>query len=229
MDPKSPKDLTPEERLFKIIQDSEKSSEGDTLLVSDNKKNEELRAEAVFEDDKKTEKPITEKGDSFFAGLGAKIFSIRFANRVLFVLFAGVLVFFVGHQFAAKYSPSDLFMKRANAMDVPVMHLPENFFVVQNLNREAFSDRNVFKPWKQPAPEATATATGPSSTVATLAAQLKLSGIYQDAVPEALLEALDEKKTYVVSAGKQIKGLTVKEVKSNGVLVTDGQSEFLIQ
>ena len=62
-----------------------------------------------------------------------------------------------------------------------------------------------------------------------MVSKLKLSGIYLGDTPEALIEDTEEKRTYTVNVGSQVKGLTVKEVHTESVVLSDGQSETVLR
>ncbi len=128
-------------------------------------------------------------------------------------------------------------MKRANAESPEPVEIPRAFFVVEGASNHfsAVDERNVFRPWQppaEPAPAPAAAAAPNQSSSGQLqqkAAAFKLTGVYFGDEPEALVEATDEKRTYTLKAGSEIRGIKVKEVKEDGVVFTDGQSEFLLK
>lgn len=283
MDP-TPKDLTPEERLFKVIQESEKAREkDDTLIVSSEKTSvpppsaaptpapepgfgfDSELASGLAETRRAPEPELLSdlpepdiqakkarramalsaaSAGSMLEGLLQKLFSLASINKFLSVIAIGLFLYFsLNHLFIRK-SPVELFMKRADAMNAPAIEFSTDIFSTESIDRhaEALAKRNAFRPWAPaPPPQPAAGAAGsggvagptayspPNSSLAAVSANLKLSGIYLSDIPEALVEVVDEKKTYAVSAGSKVKGLTVKEVKSTGVVFTDGQSEYFLQ
>ncbi len=54
-------------------------------------------------------------------------------------------------------------------------------------------------------------------------------GINRGRKPEALIEDTQAKRTHVVKIGDEINGLTVKSIGANGVVVTDGTDDAVLQ
>lgn len=248
----TPNELTPEERLFKIIQEGEKSPADETLTVSSDKVSETPLADPFFETIS-TEQVLKSPADNLSVNeIHAKkavranaavrrllkdgalhgMVSLQTANRALIATLGILLISFVSGQVFFRDSPGLEFMKKANAMGAPAIDAPSNLFDVQ-VSAETFPPRNVFRPWKAPDPAAagsgdTATTLMPGALSGVIS-NLKLSGIYLSEIPEALIEAVDEKKTYSVRKGSEIRGLKVKEVKEDGVILTDGRVDQLLQ
>jgi hypothetical protein len=246
-----PKDLTPEERLFKIIQEGEKKQD-DTLIVSSEKtSSEEQEADVSMPAFKETvsDSPSqheinikkafraarTAGPDLFKVRSFTGFLSVKNANRTLFATLLSLLFYFLVSQIFLKESIGSDFMKKANFGEAQMAGVPvELFNQTVQIQPETLPKRKVFQPWK-PAPPDAAAGQGESGGGAqgqgSLAGMtnLKLSGIYVGEDPEALIEAVDEKKTYTVGVGSEIRGLKVKKVSEEGVVLTDGQSERLLQ
>ena len=61
-----------------------------------------------------------------------------------------------------------------------------------------------------------------------LISNLTVVGINRGQVPEALIEDSDARRTYFVTVGEQVNGLTVEEINVQGVLVSyDGESGYI--
>lgn len=250
------KDLTPEERLFKIIQDGEKADEkSDTLSVSG--RDADAKEEALLEEGllSKPSRPLAASPEEKFSEedlhlkkarralsslnaqelFGEKGFrrflTIKTANRALLLTLVVLLIYFLNVQVITKASPNAEFLKKAGAGGAAPMNIPADLFSAR-LDSEELAKRNLFQPWRPlPPSEANAPvaeAAAPQTTFSIMST-MKLSGVYLSDVPEALIEATDEKKTYAVKAGSVIKGLTVKAVKAEGVVLTDGKSEATLQ
>ncbi|MBI4432249.1 MAG: hypothetical protein HY592_02050 [Candidatus Omnitrophica bacterium] len=259
---------TPEERLFKIIQESEEAKEkDDTLIVSSTKPSEPEPAapqSPVFEDESVKLGQFAEKLEahpaavaldephsdrpgrrfalpSFQSLQGARLskqFFRRFAtvklvNHTLAGVLGVLMIYFLTNQVFTKESPSADFLRRANAMSTPNLELPPNLFNMQEVNQgvEVIANRNAFQPWKPPVPKVIV-ATGPvipAGLMQSVVPNLKLTGIYFGEQPEALIEAVDEQRTYTVSKDDKIKGIIVKEVKPDGVVLTDGAADHFLQ
>ncbi len=243
---KPPRDLTPEERLFRIIQEGEKSEEGDDTLVVSSGKPEPAKVsvpppptpaegpqEGFSDRDiqaKKARRAVMSAASAapFLQDALRRFFSIRTINRLLAVSLSGFLVYFSASQFFLREDPAEVFMKKASAMNAAALELPPNLFSVEDKDLGGVTQRNIFHPWKELPPLAPVVPekpAAPSNSLVSVAATLKLSGIFLGDIPEALVEVTDEKKTYVVSKGMTIKGIQVKEVRPDAVILTDGQSE----
>ena len=258
MDPNHPsKELTPEERLFKIIQEGEKSGEKDDTLISsaDKPELEHLEAEnmAPFSEGLGLDQGVNLKkarramdlglfpAQPFSAGNFQSFLTVRNANRVLFAGLAVFSFYFVMNQFFLQIAPGGLFKKHTGVVTMPPFDPPANPLSLDNLQSylETMAKRNIFQPWKPPAPvpvapaapagPASAAAPAPGANIQSVLSKLKLSGIYLGDTPEALIEDTEEKRTYTVYAGSQIKGLTVKEVHTESVVLSDGQSETVLR
>lgn len=236
----SQRELTPEERLFKIIQEGKAdpaADEGKQDLLRDQPVVDGPPAEALDPvHEKKARRAMTIFGDpAVINSLKKKFFTSQTGNRLLLTCFVTFFLYFLSTQFIWKDSMSDAFMQKTSAIGAvpaqPLSGLFSNDGVNEDLSE--VKKRNLFQPWRpEPVAEAPAVAEAPQSPSGTLAAaasQLKLSGIYMSDEPEALLEAIDEKKTYAVSKGSEIKGVQVKEVRADGVVLTDGQNDKVIQ
>ena len=64
------------------------------------------------------------------------------------------------------------------------------------------------------------------SRLIALTSTLTVVGINRSRVPEALIEDSAQKRTYVVKAGDDLNGLTVKAIDAQGVVVSDGREEL---
>lgn len=270
-----PRELTPEERLFKIIQESEKAEgKDDTLIVSSEKPASEepaLSKPDAFPDESSKLGQFAQKlevhadplvidqeararrpaigmpkipgiprlprfhfsGPSSARQILGKFTTVKTTNYALTGVLAFLVFYFLTNQVFVKESSSADFMKRANAMTAPSLEYPSHLFGVDEVNKnlETVANRNAFQPWKPPAPKPV-DASGPvipSGLLASVVPNLKLSGIYFGEQPEALIEATDEKRTHTVGVGGKIKGLTVKEIKPDGVVLTDGSAEQIIR
>lgn len=247
-----PKDLTPEERLFKLIQEGEKTGEKDDTLIASPESG--FLKPIAFEEDTPagggslpapslTEEEIHEKKatragsfrryktSSFTLESLQNVLSLKTLNRILGACFLLSLFYFVTSHGLVRESPGDDFMLKANAMPkaTPV-EVPANLFSV-NVSGASVPQRNVFQPYRPPAPKPVETAAAPPDVGALQAAiaNLKLTGIYMGDTPEALVETVDEQKTYAVKVGSELKNLKVKNVRPEGVLFTDGKAEQMLK
>lgn len=241
------KKLTPEERLFKIIQDAEKAPEDETLVVSSKAaaaadapvpalepaaETEEHAADVNLKKATRAAKLGSLQSDTFWRDFRKNIVSIPTLNRALSVVLAGLIAYCVS-VFMFKDPAAERFAKRGeSAFAAP--QFPANLLPTGSYDFSTFASRNLFQPWRPPPPPepSAAAAQGsaaPTPQLSSALSNLKLSGVYIGDDPEALIEAIDEKKTYTVSKGSEIKGLKVVEVQPDGVLLTDGNSQQLLR
>ena len=85
--------------------------------------------------------------------------------------------------------------------------------------RQALASRNPFR-LEAPKTAQAPTAQTVKSKLAELISTLSIVGINRGAVPEALVEDTQAKRTYFVKVGDQLNGLTVRAIDQNGVTVT---------
>jgi hypothetical protein len=246
-DPKR-KELTPEERLFKIIQEAEKSGKDDTLVASPDKEATSASASAVPARD-----PREGFYDRFLAGANEHDVNVKKARRALLLAAGGaasrlsrlatlqtlnralagaltVAVLYLAISQITQESASAQFLRKAEGLGMPPLELPADLASGGAAGDFAeLAERDLFHPWKAEPPPAAAPQAGVAVPAPASFSQLKLSGIYLGEVPEALVEAVDEKKTYTVAAGSVVKGLTVKEVRADGVVLSDGRAEHVLQ
>jgi hypothetical protein len=115
------------------------------------------------------------------------------------------------------------------------LEVPAELFGVK-VSLDQVPQRNVFQPYKAPEPKpepvqapVVAAPVAVDNPLDVKLAQMKLSGLYMGDTPEALVEALDEKRTYAVKIGSEFKGLTVKDIKAEGIWFTNGKAEQLLK
>jgi len=242
---------TPEERLFKIIQEGKASEDKEDTILSApasavvdlpmvlpslKKMLGETAAPAGEVHEKKAKRAMSVLNDpALMRGFGEKFFTIRTANRALLTCLITLSVYFIAIQFLWRESLGEAFIQKVNSIGVPSVRAVSSVLSVDDLNRDLgdIRKRNLFQPWRAPDPEsqpAQALSQGSAaSPLSSAIGHLKLTGIYLSDKPEALIEAADEKKTYAVSTGSQLKGLKVKEIRADGVVVTDGQNETMLR
>ena len=254
MEPKpEPNPLTPEERLFKIIQESEKPGKGDDTLVASSEPATERggpgpaaqpdgSGAAVGVQDpgvqmKKARRALSLDAfvdEAWVGGMRRQVLSVRTLNRVLAACLGILALYFLGSQ-VFRRPPAAEFAKKTGAARPPVLEMSSDLFSTQDVEKQIaeVGRRNIFQPWSEAARAAVAAvspAAVSSEALSARVASLKLSGIYAEGdSPEALVEDTEEKKTYMVAPGSQFKGLTVKDVKEDSVLLTDGESEYILQ
>ena len=250
--------MTPEERLFKIIQNQE-SNQDETNL---NSLSTDADLKANLATSKTESKAVSEKsapdldGDAgaspevqnralslkhfLFANSGAallsglqQLFSLKVLNRVLALFTVALILLFVTDLFFIKSDPIELFFKKTNLIASPEQALADVPLAAGVIpDTQSISQRNVFRPWVQPqvaAPQVSVASDPSSGYSSKVLTNVKLVGIYMDDTPEALMEAVEEKRTYVVQAGSEIKGMKVKEIKAEGVVLSDGKEEYFLQ
>lgn len=125
-------------------------------------------------------------------------------------------------------------MAKAQVSSAAPMEDPSELFEAREVdeNYQTLADRNVFQPYRsqeKPRPVPTPEPQPAASNLAAIASTMKLSGTYLSDQNEVLIELLDEKRTVSVPQGGTLKGVTVKEVRSDSVVLSDGVTEFTLQ
>ncbi len=236
-DPKSP-ELTPEERLFKIIQETERSGKEDTLVVSSAKiENSEFLTEQNF--DKIPARSVSEpeplRRPSFKIKIGRP--TIPVVNKVLgaslMLMMAYLLVYQVIPKKSMKIEPAVPSAGRSAGFEDA-----RNLFALESVGQasQSIAARNVFRPYAPPPPPdpsqmaaADAKSSQPTGQLATVLANLRISGIFLGDAPEALVEVKDERKTYILPIGGEIRKIKVKDIRSDSIVFTDGQNDQVLQ
>ncbi len=228
-------DLTPEERLFKVIQDNEASgNKSDAVLAH----GESEGGSAPRRFRWKWRLPLGfgfgHAGAASGPAAGGPVLSVHTLNGILFVVLLALLSYFVVGQVLFRKPSGDKLKARAEAPSVVSLEIPAELFSVREVEsrRDLLEERNVFQPTlAQGKPRAVQTPEfqPTSSNLSAVAGNLKLTGTFLSDRNEALIELLDEKRTVSVPEGGTIKGVTVKAVRSDAVILSDGVTEFVLQ
>jgi hypothetical protein len=222
-----PRDPTPEERLFRIIREGKALQAQDLPLPPTDP--ETAAGTVHVKKAKRAAMRLAESG--FLRRFRKSFFTMRTVNGALATSLATLCMYFVVTQFLWKESLSATFMQKAAAPSAANSGTMPSLVMLGDLKQEIapVKGRNLFQPWKpDPVSESSAAPSTPQPPQGA-SGRFKLSGIYMSDPPEALLEAVDDKKTYAVTAGTEIKGIKIKEVRADGVVVIEGDTERLIQ
>ncbi len=223
--------VSPEEKLFKIIQQEKKASPGGEILA------QKKGAPGWIEDPARLILLWKEKATSIVKDFFKKI-GIRLPGRprelelknINIILFAALffLIIFVIYYAVTKYPNT---AKRAAAAANAQVSLPSTAKDVEGLQQvdyytEDAKHRDIFTAVRNlvtTAPEATTRVISKSS-----AGDLKLQGISWNDVPKVMIQSQKDNKFYILKQGQQIgmTGVKIKTILRNKVILTSGDADF---
>jgi hypothetical protein len=226
-------DVTPEERLLKLIESGEEGQETRKFVLWD------VKTWAPFV------APFTEKATRwvrtrFTKGLVPRELNLRLVNRGFGVLLAIIVATIALNTSKARPSLTDL-TRRGAAPRVAAPGEPEAVSLrpLEDYLAEA-GKRDIFALPLPPQPEAPPTPVAavrppepvtppkpdPADTLREKAKNLKLVGISWGATPVAMIEDTEKKETLFLTAGQAIFEMTVKAILKDRVVLSDGNAEY---
>ncbi|MBF0253545.1 MAG: hypothetical protein HQL11_00225 [Candidatus Omnitrophica bacterium] len=161
--------------------------------------------------------------------------AVRNINAFLVVVLLAVTTYFVAEVFVMKATPEDRFVSRISTqIKAPsVLDVPRDLFDLVDIeeNGDVFAERNIFQPWTPKAIVAgeNTAESEPSARLSQVAGKLRLTGIYLSDHPEALIEDIEEQRTYTVGVGGLVKGIKIVKIEANGVVISDGNAELRLE
>lgn len=223
-----PDNISPEERLFNIIQENKKSSIGGEA-TKNNKRKVGLRgAKRFFANIASLRHGLNEHGSGGQLTAGSLLVKLQSVdpkplNRALAIVSVALAILVIYS--AANNKRPDISQAARFVSDImPVeVNLPEVFkpaeFYLQDVKQ-----RDIFK-----AVPKDVTGVIAESSLHELAKDLSLAGIYMGEYPEIMIEDKAAKKTYFLKQGDKIKGIVVKNILKDRVILQYGDEtiEFL--
>ena len=158
---------------------------------------------------------------------------LQLAGRIFWVILAGLGIYLVVDTWFLQPPPPTLGLPLNAATrpsGAPVAQTP----AVDPLEEHAAEYRDTLasrNPFRLASTRIINTVTGQTAKgrLSELTGSLIIVGINRGQVPEALIEDSEEKRTYFVKVGDQIKGMTVKAIDQTGVTVTYEGEETTLQ
>ena len=216
-----PREISPEEKLFNIIQAGK-----DPALAHKQKRAQAAKGLNRFFPGLITELKHTAQGSGEDAqstailGFEFERIDLRLVNKalaiILFVLI-GLVAYFTANKkpgflnVASFISPTGLQALKPKAVE---SYKPLDFYIEEVKKRDLFH------------PVTAAGVAGPVKTdLQAITKDLSLSGIYQGKNTEAIVEDKTNKKVYFLKQGDEIKGLKVKQVFKDRVILQSGDEE----
>ncbi|MFH1856061.1 MAG: hypothetical protein ABH836_02375 [Candidatus Omnitrophota bacterium] len=204
-------DISPEERLFKIIEQANTEGEQQTDKTSETAKKTEFLREKI----KKYTINIIRKIDSLKKGSFEEL-NVAVLNKVLIGILcvsAGFLLMdFIRLSPGAKKLYERISIPSAGQLKRNPVVLLEPLSVYLNVAAK----RDIFNPVL---PKTEQVKIGGPSTLSEMAKDLNLVGIYRGDVPEAMIENSQEKKTYFLKIGETIRGIRIEAILEDRVIL----------
>ncbi len=150
--------------------------------------------------------------------------NLRLINRV-FAVFLAVLVIFLAADFiASRPNLKKIYPKVSGlAASTPLNKEPVTFLEPVSNYINASKKRDIFNPLSVMPPEKFKES---ASLLRDLIKDLSLVGIYWSRDPEAMIEHIKEKKTYFLKIGQTIKGIQVKAILKDRVILEYNNEEM---
>lgn len=219
--------ISPEERLFKIIQENKNSPPKDRKGETDKAGRPTVLnwAGRLLGGIKRGRSGDGAVPAGTFGGLPVKLQNVdpKTINKALGVILIALLILVVYYVINKRYNIEKI---TAAVSSVPAQlprsqaiedFKPEQFYIAEVAKRDIF----------HPVGTNLKVETG-KSTLKELTKDFSLAGIYQGEYPEAMIEDKNAKKTYFLKAGDEIKGIKVKSILKDGVILQYGEEEIEI-
>jgi len=218
--------ISPEERLFKIIQEN-KNSPPKEKSVEAGKTGIPAFFESVrhfFAGIRRQRVDENHAAPAILGRLSARLQSLdpKAINKVLIVVLAVLVILVVYYSADKRYNVTKITgaVLKAPAQiprAKPIEEFkPPEFYMDEVRKRDIFHE---FKIEQKPV----------KSTLAELAKDLSLTGIYQGAYPEAMIEDKTAKRTYFLKVDDDIKGIKIKSILKDKVILQYGEEELEIR
>jgi hypothetical protein len=216
------KEISPEEKLFNIIQSGK-----DPASAYKQKRAQAAKGLNRFFPGLINELKHTAQGQDEDApttailGFEFERIDLRLVNNALaIVLFSliGLVVYFTANNkpgflnVSSFVSPTSLQVLKPKAVE---SYKPLDYYIEEVKNRDIF----------RPVTAAAGVASPAKANLQAIAKDLSLSGIYQGKNSEAIIEDKTNKKVYFLKQGDEIKGLKVKQVFKDRVILQSGDEE----
>lgn len=209
--------ISPEERLFKVIQENKDSPRPPVEGRDSPPKNAAVEAGKI-------EKPAA--GRRVFGGLSVKLQNVdpKTVNKALVVVLAALIVLVVYYAVKKRYNIEKI--TGAN-LETPAQNFraqtienfkPAQFYIDEVKKRDVFHPPVEKKIAVEPAKPA----------LKELTKDFSLAGIYKGDYPEAMIEDKAAKKMYFLKEGDEIKGIKVKSILKDRVILRSGEEEVEI-
>lgn len=220
--------ISPEERLFNAIEKGEGDSSNlprklprKTFSLTGLLGN--LRGKRVLSDFKKRFF-LPRETFGFLRGKPPDIaYNLKLANRVLVVSAMLLVIFLIADLILPKYSIDKLY---ATASDLGAWQFQKRHITplkAFSFYEEAARTRDLFNPALK---EAKGVSVPVNLKLQELTKDLSLVGIYWGTHPEVMIEDTAGKKTYFLKKGEEIKGIKIKNILEDRVILRYGDEEM---
>jgi len=230
--------ISPEERLFKVIQENKDSPRPSMEGRDSPPKNAGGEADKI-------EKPAAPggikhffagitggksgealAGGGAFGGLSVKLQNVdpKTVNKALIVVLTALIILVVYYAVNKRYNIEKI---TGATLEIPTQNFraqaiedfkPAQFYI------EEVKKRDIFHP---PGEKKIAVESA-KPTLKEMTKDFSLAGIYNGAYPEAMVEDKAAKKTYFLREGDEVKGIKVKSILKDKVILRYGEEEVEI-
>ena len=205
------KDISPEERLFNVINEGKKDSGAQAGVAAGKPRGLKQMFSGWLKPQHNIQHPALALS-SFPVKL--ENIDINLVNRSLVIILAIILAAAIfsginkGPNLSKLTSISSRYMNQITKPKPAESFKPLAYYTEQVRKRDLFSPNT-----------SEASASGGRRSQQEIAKDLSLAGIYQGEYPEAMIEDKVEKKTYFLKEGDEIKGMKVKSILKDRVIL----------
>ncbi len=231
--------ISPEERLFKIIQEDKNSPRSSTEGRDPLPENEGPGGAERINKQKPTGgigrffAGLMKRGktgevpeeEEVFGGLFVKLQNVdpKTVNKTLIVILVVLTILVVYYAMSKRYNIERIAGAVSSIPAPPPRARTIEDFKPGQFYVEEVKRRDIFHPISEKVKTSVT-----KSTLQEMAKDLSLAGIYQGVYPEAMIEDKAAKKTYFLKEGDEIKGLKVKSILKDRIILRYGEEDIEI-
>jgi len=215
------KEISPEERLFNVIQKEKTSSSAGRKKITLNPQGLKrfflgliLRPRTHLQGSDKESEP------SVFLSVKLEHIDLKLINKTLGIILFGIIAALIYSALNKKVIPlKRLSIVSGSAFQEIGLKLAQDYQPLGSYIEEV-KKRDLFHP------ASTAAGTFSKTSLSSMTKDLSLSGIYQGQHPEVIIEDKAAKKVYFLKQGDEIKGMKVKSILNDRVILQSGEEEI---
>jgi len=215
------RDISPEERLFNVIQKGKNSSLAGRKKITLNPQGlKRLFLGLIL----KRRAPVYGSGresePSVFLSVKLEHIDLKLISKTLGIILLGLIAALIYSTFNKKAIPLKMLSFVSGSTFQTIRPKPAEDYQPLGSYIEEVKKRDLFHP------AATAAGTFFKANLSSMTKDLSLSGIYQGQHPEVIIEDKTSKKVYFLKQGDEIKGMKIKSILKDRVILQYGEEEI---
>lgn len=213
-----PENISPEERLFNVIQDNRSSDPKKKPEALKRKFDSKAIGDFLLHllPQAKNQKALTAQN----LQISLQSLDLKTANNGLIWILAILIVIAVIYSLTAKQDVSKIAKLSGSVSAQILKNRPVEDFKSVSTYLDDVRKRDIFRPVPRQAQPGAA-----SAGLKELIKDLSLSGIFEGEYPEVIIEDKPAKKSYFLKTGEDIKGIKVKTILKDRVILQYGDEE----